>query len=276
MPTKYILRCLMLCIATIGLMACTTVPITGRRSLNLVPQSQINSMANEQYSQFLSENKLSDDYSSTLMVRRVGRRIQNAVEDYYASRGLSAELSGYDWEFNLIESDEKNAWCMPGGKVVVYEGILPVTQDATGLAVVMGHEIAHAIAQHGNERMSTALLAQLGGTALSVALDEQPENTRKWFLAAYGAGTQVGIMLPYSRQQETEADYLGLIFMAKAGYDPRAAIPFWQRMAADSKGGSMPEFLSTHPASETRIQSIKQRMPEVLRYYQPADASANR
>ncbi len=273
MRIKYTIRCLIFCLAGFYFLACTTVPITGRRSLNLVPASQLNTMANDQYAQFLKENELSDDYSSARMVRRVGQRIQRSVEDYYASKGLSSELSGYDWEFNLIESDEKNAWCMPGGKVVVYEGILPITQDDTGLAVVMGHEIAHAIAQHGNERMSTALLAQLGGTALTVALDEQPENTKKWFMAAYGAGAQVGIMLPYSRKQESEADYLGLVFMARAGYDPRAAVPFWKRMAADSSG-SMPEFLSTHPTSETRIRRINELMPEVLKHYRSADTSA--
>lgn len=246
---------------------CSTVPITGRSQLNLISSSEMNAMSFQQYDEFLKQNKLSTNMEQTAMVKRVGERIQKAVEKYFADHNLSSELDGYKWEFNLVESPEVNAWCMPGGKVVVYTGILPITKDEAGLAVVMGHEIAHAVAQHGNERMSQQLLQQLGGVALSVALKNEPETTRNLFGAAYGVGTEVGIMLPFSRTHESEADHLGLIFMAMAGYDPNAAVDFWTRMAAQS-GPKPPEFLSTHPSDETRIADIKKELPESLSYYQ--------
>jgi predicted Zn-dependent protease len=189
------------------------------------------------------------------------------VERYFHEHNLSGRLKGYKWEFNLVEDKEINAWCMPGGKVVVYTGILPVAKDETGLAVVMGHEIAHAVAQHGDERMSQALLAEMGGMALSLALSQNPSQTNDLYLAAYGAGATVGVLLPYSRLQESEADRLGLIFMAMAGYDPRAAVDFWKRMAASKKGGAAPEFLSTHPADSKRINNIEKLIPEAMSYY---------
>jgi predicted Zn-dependent protease len=201
------------------------------------------------------------------MVSRVGGNIQRAVENYFAKNNLSKELEGYAWEFNVVESPEVNAWCMPGGKVVVYTGILPITKDETGLAVVMGHEIAHAVAQHGAERMSQGLLQELGGVALSVALAKEPAETQNLFYAAYGVGTTVGVMLPFSRTHESEADRLGLIFMAMAGYDPNAAVDFWTRMAAQKGGAAPPEFLSTHPSDATRIADIKKELPEALSYY---------
>jgi predicted Zn-dependent protease len=182
---------------------------------------------------------------------------------------MSSRLEGYAWEFNLVEDEAVNAWCMPGGKVVVFTGILPVTRDATGLAVVMGHEIAHAVANHGNERMSQGLMVQMGGTALSKALEDKPEETRNLFLTSFGLGTQVGVLLPYSRLHENESDHLGLIFMAMAGYDPRSAVDFWERMATQKSGGAPPEFLSTHPSDKTRIENIKSLLPEALRYYKP-------
>ncbi len=245
---------------------CSTVPITGRSQLNLIPASEMNSMSFQQYSDFLKTNKLSTNKKDDEMVKRVGQRIQKAVETYFAQNNLSKELEGYNWEFNLVESPEVNAWCMPGGKVVVYTGILPITKDETGLAVVMGHEIAHAVAQHGAERMSQGLLQQLGGVALSVAIKDKPETTQNLFMTAYGVGTTVGVMLPFSRTHESEADHLGLIFMSMAGYDPTVAVDFWRRMA--SQGGSKPpEFLSTHPSDETRIADIKKELPEALKYY---------
>lgn len=245
---------------------CSTVPITGRSQLSLVPASQINALSFQQYGEFIKNNKLSEDKEAVAMVKRVGANIQKAVETYFAQNNLSDQLKGYEWEFNLIESEEVNAWCMPGGKVVVYTGILPLTKDETGLAVVMGHEIAHAIAQHGAERMSYGLLQELGGMALSVALQNEPEATKNLFLTAYGVGTTVGVMLPFSRSHESEADRLGLIFMAMAGYNPEAAIDFWTRMS--QKGGpGLPEWLSTHPSDETRIVDIKKHLPEALRYY---------
>jgi predicted Zn-dependent protease len=245
---------------------CSTVPITGRSQLNLISASEINALSFQQYDEFLKQNKLSADAQNTNLVKRVGLNIKSAVEDYFAQQNLSKELNGYAWEFNLIESPEVNAWCMPGGKVVVYTGILPVTQNETGLAVVMGHEIAHAIAQHGSERMSQGLLQQLGGAALSVALKNEPQTTQNIFMTAFGLGSTIGVILPFSRTHESEADRLGLIFMAMAGYNPNAAVDFWTRMSQSKSGGSPPEFLSTHPSDQTRIANLKKYMPEALQY----------
>jgi predicted Zn-dependent protease len=189
-----------------------------------------------------------------------------AVEQYFTDKNMSYALKDYKWEFNLIESEGKNAWAMPGGKVVVYEGILPITRDEAGLAVVMGHEIAHAIAKHGNERMSQGLIAQMGGMALSKALEEKPGKTRQLWMTVFGVGAQFGVMLPFSRLQETEADHLGLIFMAIAGYDPDEAVEVWKRMAQMKEGQTPPKFLSTHPSNETRIRKIKETIPKAKQY----------
>jgi len=249
------------------LIACSTVPITGRQQLNLLPNQTMLSMSLSQYDQFLKENQVIENEPEARMVKRVGARIQKAVEQYFAQNNMSQELSNYAWEFNLVKNDAVNAWCMPGGKVVVYTGILPITKDEAGLAVVMGHEIAHAVAKHGNERMSQGLLAQMGGVALSTALETQPQATQQLWMAAYGLGAQYGLMLPYSRLHENEADHLGLIFMAMAGYDPHAAVDFWRRMAAQKEGAAPPEFLSTHPADKNRIQNIQSLMPDAMIYY---------
>jgi predicted Zn-dependent protease len=246
---------------------CSTVPLTGRQQLDLVPSDQIMAMSAQEYDKVLDEKKVVRGTAEAHRVRRVGERIRSAVERYLASQNQSELLQGYNWEFNLIQDDSANAWAMPGGKVAVYTGILPVTRDDNGLATVMGHEVAHAVARHGNERMSQGLLTQLGGAALSVALSQNPSQTNDLFMAAYGLGAQVGVLLPYSRLQESEADRLGLIFMALAGYDPREALDFWQRMANQSEDGSPPEFLSTHPAHDTRIQRIREYLPEAMRYY---------
>jgi predicted Zn-dependent protease len=245
---------------------CSKVPVTGRSQLNLIPSSTILSMSDNEYDAFLKEHRVSSNTQQAGMVRRVGGRIQQAVETYFRQNNLASQLDGYAWEFNLVEDKAANAWCMPGGKVVVYTGILPITQTETGLAVVMGHEIAHAVAEHGNERMSQGLLTQLGGMALSEALSSKPEQTRALWMTAFGVGTQVGALLPFSRLQESEADRLGLIFMAMAGYDPNEAVAFWQRMAANSSG-SPPEFLSTHPSDKTRIANLQKVIPEAMRYY---------
>ena len=260
-----------LCALMMFLAGCTTVPITGRSQFNTVPDSLINSMALQEYNTFLKspENKLSTDPEKTAMVKRVGKRIADAVEEYMNEHGLADQIADYQWEFNLIDSPEKNAWAMPGGKVVVYTGILEVAQDDAGLAVVMGHEIAHAIARHGAERMTQGLTITLGGVALNEALRDEPTATRNIFLASYGVGATVGVMLPYSRTHETEADRLGLIFMAMAGYAPEEAIGFWQRMARSKDGSGPPEFLSTHPADETRIQNIRRYLYEARGYYRP-------
>jgi len=246
--------------------SCSTVPLTGRQQFNMIPESQLVAMSMTNYDQFLSENKLSTDRQKIDMVKKVGDNIAKAVADYLEINGLSSRIQGYEWEFNLVNEDVPNAWCMPGGKVVVYSGILPYTQTEAGLAVVMGHEIAHAIARHGNERMSQALLIETGGLALSVAVDSKPEETKGLFMMAYGVGTAVGISLPYSRSHETEADKLGLIFMAMAGYNPEEAVDFWGRMA-QSGGQKPPEFLSTHPSDQTRIANLTTFMPEALKYY---------
>jgi predicted Zn-dependent protease len=251
--------------------ACSSVPITGRNQLNIIPDSEIMSMSFQQYDQFLKENKVSTDAQKTALVKKVGAGIQRAVETYFRDHELSSELQGYAWDFNLVESDQVNAWCMPGGKVVFYTGILPICQDETGIAVVMGHEVAHAIAEHGAERMSHGMIAQLGGVALSVAVKDQPAETQALWMGAYGLGAQYGAMLPFSRSHESEADHLGLIFMAMAGYDPRAAASFWERMAAQG-GQKPPEFMSTHPSDETRISDIKKHLPEALTYYKPTES----
>lgn len=249
------------------LLSCQTVPITGRQQLDIVPTESILNMSFNSYNEFLSEHKVIKDTEDAKMVKRVGQRIQQAVEQYFYEHNLSHRLKGYQWEFNLIAGKEKNAWCMPGGKVVVYTGILPITQNEVGLAVVLGHEISHAVAQHGNERMSQALIAEMGGLALSVALSSKPRETTDLFMSAYGIGTEVGVLLPYSRLQESEADRLGLIFMAMAGYDPRETVDFWQRMIREKEGVSPPEILSTHPADTTRINNIQKLIPEAMTYY---------
>ena len=250
------------------LTGCILNKVTGRKQLSLVKESDLQMMAAAQYNTFLGENKVlnSSTNSNAAMVDRVGARISNAISKYYDSQGKGMVLEGYKWEFNTVESKEVNAWCMPGGKVVIYTGILPVTQNETALAIVMGHEIAHSVAKHGNERMSQAMVQQMGGMALEIAIVQKPQETKDLFMMSYGIGSELGAILPWSRQQETEADQYGLIFSAMAGYNPSEAIPFWQRMAATG-GGSPPEFLSTHPSDETRLKKLNQFIPEAMKYY---------
>jgi predicted Zn-dependent protease len=272
---KHLLKvCLILSIgcSAMFLTGCETVAITGRSQLNLVPESLVRSMALQEYNSFLqsADTKLSADTVKSATVQRVGTRIAEAVEKYMRDNYMEDQIEGYKWEFNLVESKEVNAWAMPGGKVVVYTGLLELADSDAQLAAVMGHEIAHAVARHGNERMSQGLLVSLGGVALSQAMKDSPAATRELLLTSYGAGATVGIMLPYSRMHENEADRLGLIFMAMAGYDPQAAVTFWEKMAAKKDGASVPEFLSTHPADATRIQNIKNNMSEAMQYYTPA------
>jgi len=246
--------------------ACSTVPLIGRKQMSLLPESNMVEMSLTSYSQFLKENKLSSNNAQTDMVKRVGARVSVAVEKYLSENGFADRVADFKWEFNLVESKDPNAWCMPGGKVVFYTGILPLTQNDAGIAVVMGHEIAHAVARHGNERMSQQMIQQYGGIALSEVIKSKPEETQAIFQTAFGLGSQYIVMLPYSRLHEYEADKLGLIFMAMAGYDPNEAIGFWERMAAGS-AGKMPEFLSTHPVEANRIQAIRNFLPEALKYY---------
>ena len=256
-------------VAGLALLAsCATVPITGRSQLSLVSDSEVNSLATTQYREVVAKGPLSTNSEQIAQTRRVGQRIQQAVETYFRQQNASSQLDGYKWEFNVIQDKQENAWCMPGGKVAVYTGILPITQDETGLAVVMGHEIAHAVAKHGSERMSQALLQQAGGQALSAALSTNSAATQELALQAFGVGSQVGL-LKYGRNQESEADHLGLIFMALAGYNPDGAVAFWQRMDAKATSAAPPEFLSTHPSNGTRIADIQRELPEARKYYKP-------
>jgi predicted Zn-dependent protease len=249
------------------LSGCSEVGITGREQLNFVPDSIINSMSLQEYSQFISQNKVSADAQKNAMVQRIGTRIEKAVNEYCQKTGTDNPFAGYQWEFNLVEDKAVNAFAMPGGKVVVNTGLLPVTQNEAGLAVVMGH----VFARHGAERMSQGLLFEMGGMAASEALKKKPEATRTLFMTAFSVGTQIGLLLPYSRLHENEADRLGLFFMAMAGYDPHEAVGFWQRMIEQSKGQPKPpEFLSTHPADSTRIQNIQGFIIEAMDFYKPS------
>lgn len=250
--------------------SCTRNAITGRNQLQLLPEAELQTMAMTEYQSFLTQNKVVKTTVSkdAEMVTRVGSRIAKAITDFYTAENKGNILQGYKWEFNLVDSKEVNAWCMPGGKVVVYTGILPVTQNEAALAVVMGHEIAHAIAQHGNERMSQEMLAQGLGAVGSVLTSGNP-TVNNIFNSVYAPGAQIGVLLPNSRKQELEADKFGLIFAAMAGYNPNEAVPFWERMAKLSGGQKPPEFLSTHPSDETRIQKVKVYAEEAMKFYKP-------
>ncbi len=239
---------------------CRTVPYTGRHQLLLVPPAEEQQLGLSAYEQTLKQSKLSTDPAQVAQVRRVGERIAAA-----------ANRPDYKWEFNVIDDPKTvNAWCLPGGKVAVYTGILPLTQDDNGLAVVLGHEVSHALARHGAERMSEGMLASFGGVALSVLMRDKPESAQQLYGAAYGLGVTAGVVLPHSRRQESEADHIGLILMAKAGYDPRTAIGFWQRMKAKSGSqAGIARYLSDHPTDEQRIKDIERWMPEALKYYRP-------
>ncbi|GAB4402472.1 MAG: M48 family metallopeptidase [Bacteroidia bacterium] len=243
------------------LFACAKVPFTGRKQARLLPSNMMNSMSFAQYDEFLKTNAPVTTGNDLAMVRRVGARIQQAAEVYYKAQGMEKKLGEFAWEFNLVDSKEVNAWCMPGGKVVIYTGILPITKNEDGLAVVMGHEIAHALAHHGNERMSQQLAVQLGGLGLNEALQTQPEQTRNIFMSAYGVGAQVGALLPFSRLHESEADEIGLYLMAIAGYNVDEAAPFWERMQRGA-GSTPPTFLSTHPAPDKRAENLRVLAPK--------------
>ena len=251
------------------LYGCSSVPLTGRRQLSIVSASEMNSLAATSYKETLASSKLSTNTTQTAMVKRVGDRISKAVEKYLNDNNMSSKISGFQWEFNLLDDPTVNAWCMPGGKVAFYTGILPICQNDAGIAVVMGHEIAHAVANHSGERMSQELLAQFGGSMLSTALQQKPEQTQQVALSVFGVGSQVLGILPYSRLQEYEADKLGVIFMAMAGYDPNEAPKFWERMQALSGGSATPVFLSTHPSDAKRINELNKVMPEAMKYYKP-------
>lgn len=249
------------------LSSCSSVPLTGRKQVLLVSDQEVLTLSLQEYGEFMKTAPKSTDKANTALVNKVGRNIANAVESYLKANGMESMLSEYAWEFNLVKSPEVNAFCMPGGKIVVYEGILPITKDETGLAVVLGHEVAHAVAKHANERMSQQMLQQYGGAALGVALSGTSGTVQNVANSVYGLGAQYGVMLPYSRKQELEADKLGLIFMAMAGYNPQEAEGFWTRMSNKSGGASVAEFQSTHPSDETRIKKIRESLPEAMKYY---------
>lgn len=248
------------------LTSCATVPLTGRKQLNLVKESEVMSLSLSQYDQFIKSNKISGNKSETERIKRVGNRIAVSVEEFFSNNGQSTYLDGYKWEFNLIEDKSVNAWCMPGGKVVVYSGILPLIKNDAQLATVMSHEIAHAVARHSSERMSEQLLAQGFGSALSVAISQKPQETQQLAMAVFGVGSQIGYLLPFSRTHEYEADELGLYFMAMSGYDPAQSVDFWKMMAASNQSKT-PELLSTHPLDANRIARITQKLPEAMKYY---------
>ena len=274
---KKLFRNLFVILLGTTIISCATVPITGRKQLKLLPDSQIMAMGQSNYASFLKENPaVSPPTRQSAEVTAVGIRISKAVEKYLKDNGLSKKIEGYKWEFNVVDSKDVNAWCMPGGKVVVYTGILPLTKDDAGLAVVMGHEIAHAIADHGNERMSQELAVQAAGIGLSVYMQTKPQATNDIFMSAFGVGSQMG-MLAYSRQHEMEADKLGLIFMAMAGYNPERAVSFWQEMSKVG-GAKPPEIMSTHPSDERRISQIQAFMPEAKNYYiaKPGGSGTNK
>jgi predicted Zn-dependent protease len=251
-------------ITTILLLAysCATNPVTGKKDLNFVSNSQLFPSSFQQYDTFLKENKIVSGTSDAKKVENVGMRIKAAAEKYLKSLGQSQYLNDYRWEYKLVDNKEVNAWCLPGGKIVVYSGILPVTQNDSGLATVMGHEVAHALANHGAQRMSAGQLQQLGAVGVAVATGSQSAEKQQMWQQYYGLGSQVGVMLPFSRSHESEADKIGLTLMAIAGYNPDDSIAFWSRMSAKSGGSGTPEFLSTHPSDATRINNLKSLIPE--------------
>ncbi len=247
--------------------ACSKTVFTGRKSLNLIPNAQLNQMSFTEYRQFLSQNKTMTSGPELELVRRVGNDIKAATEVYYKSKGKQKDLKDFAWEFNVVDDPTVNAFCMPGGKVIIYTGILNVTQNEDALAVVMGHEIAHALANHGNERVSQGLVTQLGLTSLDLglAMAQKPAQTRNLIMQAAGATAQVGVLLPFSRKHESEADEIGLYLMAMAGYNPSEAAPFWGRM--NKAGGSRPPvFMSTHPDPARRSDNLKSLVPKARAY----------
>lgn len=252
-------------LATI-LVSCSTVLLSGRKQLLLVSDSEVLSMSAQSYKQFVDSVPASTNKTQTALVKKVGKNISIAVESYLKTNGLESEIANFGWEFLLVKDTSVNAFCMPGGKVVFFEGILPMTKTEAGMAVVMGHEIAHAVAKHSNERLSQQMLAQYGAAITDALLANKSDLTRSSINTLYGLGAQYGVILPYSRKQEYEADRLGLIFMAMAGYNPNEAIAFWERMSANSSG-SVVEFMSTHPSDANRIAKMKANLPEALKYY---------
>lgn len=247
--------------------SCSQVLITGRKQLVLVSDTELLNMSLQSYKQFIDSVPLSRNQLQTALVKRTGTKIASAVESFLKTNGHEAEIANFQWEFNLVQDSAVNAFCMPGGKVVFFEGILPVTKTEAGIAVVMGHEIAHAVANHSKERLSQQILLSYGASAANIIFSQKPEATRYGIQTLYGLGAQLGVILPYSREHEYEADRLGLIFMAMAGYDPTEAIAFWERMSANDLAAQL-DFMSTHPTNAKRIANMKIVLTEALGYYQ--------
>ena len=248
------------------LTSCGSVPITGRKQLNLVSDSEVLQASLQQYSSFMQTATVSTNKTQSARVTRVGQRIAAATEAYLKAVGLESELQNYAWEFNLVKSNDVNAWCMPGGKIVVYEGIMNLATTDDELAVVIGHEVAHAVAKHSNERMSQQVLAQYGASAIGILTSGKSAATQQIAQQVYGLGAQYGVMQPFSRKHESEADKMGLVLMTIAGYNPDVAITFWQKMAATTTQ-EPPEFMSSHPSHATRISDIQKWLPEVKKQY---------
>lgn len=246
------------------IISCAKNPFTGKNTMAFVPNSQIFPMAFQQYDQFLSENKVVKGTTDAKRIENIGLKIKTAAERYLTANGNASYLKDYQWEYNLVNDPTVNAWCMPGGKIVFYTGILPVCKDDAGIAAVMGHEVAHALANHGQQRMSAGLLQQIGQVGAAVAVGNKSPETQALVMQAYGVGSQVGGMLPFSRAHESEADMIGLTLMAIAGYHPSNAVAVWERMSALSNGQAPPEILSTHPSNQTRIQKLTSQIPEAL------------
>ena len=251
----------LLIISALLLTACSSVMLTGRRQLLLVSDAELLSMSLLSYQQFIDSVPASKDLKNKALIKKVGVKIASAVEDYMKANGMEADIANLQWDFALVQDTTVNAFCMPGGKVVFFEGILPMTKTEAGIAVVVGHEIAHAVARHSNERLSQQMLLQYGAAITDVLVSNKSDVTRAGINTLYGIGAQVGVLLPYSRKQEYEADRLGMIFMAMAGYDPADSLSFWERMTA-SGSGSVVEFMSTHPSDQKRIENIRKVMPE--------------
>ena len=266
---KHILLLLLTALTLASCGTTNTVPITGRKQHLLVSDAQVLSLSNQQYQQYMKTAKPSTDVAATAMVKRVGERLAQAVVTYLNQHNLGAEVSQYKWEFNLVQDKEANAFCMPGGKIVVYEGLLPYTQNEASLAIVLGHEIAHAVAKHSAEQMSKQMRAQYGAQALNILLSQTGSATSQIAQDVFGFGAN-SLLRKYSRDNESEADYMGLIFAAMAGYDPNVAVSFWQRMSQGTS--SVPEFFSDHPSDAKRIAAIQRELPEALKYYKPQAA----
>jgi predicted Zn-dependent protease len=254
---------------------CAKNAVTGRKQLSLVSNEQMMAYADVQYKEFLQSSKVKSTGADAENVKSVATRIAQAITNYYNQKVMQSQIKGFKWEYNLVENKEVNAWCMPGGKIVVYTGLLPVTGNNNALAVVLGHEIAHAIAEHGKERVSQQLLQQIGMVGMEVALATKPEATQALYLNAFGIASTYGAILPFSRKQELEADKLGLMYAAMAGYDPREAIPLWKRMEALAAGKNPPEFASTHPTEETRIKQLEANMPEAIKLYEATGSKSH-